>query len=205
MINKFFKSKKIDSKFLFLVLAILGVILCYFTIQTTYAQYVSSLPQTSHVTLGSWMLTINNQNIIENSNISELVVPQFYNKLGDEQLATENKIVPTSTAYIELVLDYSKVTTPFKYELTFSQTNTEVLKDLKMLNLTIDDTLYTPENNSITINIDPKTSTSQTIHFNICWDDSESQTMDDILDTKYANTQITNLALLLNMKFTQLT
>lgn len=205
MINKLLNKKNIDFKFLFLILAILSIIICSVTIQRTYAQYITSLPQTSHVKLGSWLLTINDQNIIENSNISESVVPHFYTKSGDQDLATQDKIVPTSTASLELVLDYSKVSTPFKYELTLSQTGTNMLDDFKIINITLDDTVYTPENtNTITFTLDPETATSQTIRFDIIWDDSETQTMNDILDTSFANSPDTDLVFLLNIKFTQI-
>lgn len=199
-------NKKIDLKFSFLVLALLGVILCFITIQMTYARYITSLPQSSYVKLGSWLLTINDQNVIQNSDISELIVPNFSTQLEDVKLATNGKIVPTSKAYVELILDYSKVSTLFKYELTINQSDDNLLSDLKITDITVNDEVYTPEeNNLVTFTLDPTTSTTQTIRFYIQWDDSESDTtyMNDIVDTKFAKSQDTDFTFLLNIKFTQ--
>ena len=71
------KEIKLHPALLFFVLTIIFLILAIITIQSTYARYVTALTATSSIELGTWSFSINNQNIMENSDISSTVVPIF--------------------------------------------------------------------------------------------------------------------------------
>ena len=55
-----------------LLLACLWAIIAFLVIQSTYAKYVTSVNGTTNVDIASWNMLVNNQNILNDSNLSLL-------------------------------------------------------------------------------------------------------------------------------------
>lgn len=202
---------KFNKKHIVLICAILCLILTTILIRITYAQYITSLRTTSNVELGSWLLKVNNQDIIANSDFSNTVTPIFdgsirYNGANIANLSNPDTINPASVGYITLTIDYSGVSTPFLYKLSFDEPDdpSKLLQDLHVSSYTIDNIDYKYNGNEdIYIAITPDgTKTSQTVLLYITWNDDTNQIMDDLQDTNFSNDML-DIAYDINMEFEQ--
>ena len=59
--------------------ALLSLFYSVTLIQTTYAKYVSSAGANSNINIARWSITINNQDVIQNSNFTNSLSPVFNN------------------------------------------------------------------------------------------------------------------------------
>lgn len=199
---------KLNVKLLFFILAILFLILAIITIRGTYARYVTALTAEGSAELGKWLITVNEQNIIENSNLSNTIVPVF-NKPDEDsensEYIAEGKIAPGSVGYVIITLDYSKVTVPFKYDMSFSAT--PALEDFDFASYSIDsgeDITVTDPNLIITGTILPdETTRTRTLKLNFAWKEGTGETLNDVADTLFTiNNE--NIGMRFNFEFTQL-
>lgn len=118
----------------------------------------------------------------------------------------EGKILPGSSGHVEITIDYSNVTMPFKYEISFD--NTSILEDFKFTGYSIDDVVIENPSTFITNVVTPDlVTTTQTLKLNFGWYDGEDEdtpeASDDVEDTNFANTY-DNLSVNFNITFTQL-
>ena len=153
--------------------------------------------------MGRWLILVNNQNIIENSDLSGVVTPEFNT---DSEYMAEGKIVPGSTGHVEITIDYTNVTVPFKYEISFDDTT--LLEDFKFTGYSIDGVAAEEPSTLITNTILPNSETkTQTLKLNFGWYDGEDENVeensDDIHDTLFAK-ENDSLAVNFNITFTQL-
>ena len=151
--NNNFNFTKFNKKYIILVLAILLLLITIIVVQVTYAQYITSLKTTSNVGLGSWLIKINNQDVIENEDFSDSIMPLFdgsiiVNNNVITGLSNTNTLVPTSLGKIDLTIDYSNVTTPFIYNITTPNNSVDSLDDLILVGYTIDGVQYEYKNTS---------------------------------------------------------
>lgn len=197
---------KVNKKILFFVLALLFLILTIFLIRTTYARYITSLTAKSYVEMGSWLIRVNNQNIMQTSDISEWVVPVFN---SNPEYIAEGKISPTSTGSVTITIDYEEVTVPFKYEISFEHDNSTLLEDFKLTGYSVDGGSVVSVSDSddvITDTISPdETTRTRTLTLNFGWIDGEGsgETLNDIQDTAFSRNN-DELGLRFTMEFTQL-
>ncbi len=196
-------KSKFNIKILFFMLAFIFLILTILTIRSTYARYVTSLTAGGSVELGRWLIKVNDQNIMENSDLSKKIIPKFS---GSTYIA-EDKIVPTSTGSVQIKLDYQDVTVPFQYDISFATSEDTFLEDFKITSYSVDDgeLINTTETfTSITDSIYPNNATrTRVIKLNFTWLDGDGEQLDDVEDTTFS--YITDeLGLRFNLTFTQL-
>lgn len=194
---------KFNIKLYFFILAILFLILTVFLINSTFARYITALTTTSTVEMGRWSILVNNQNIMENSNLSERIIPVFN---SNPNYIAEDKIVPTSTGYVTININYEEVSVPFEYKISFDQGNSTPLADFKFTDYSIDggSAIQVDNANSIitgTITPDGIT-TEHNFLLNFAWVDDSSASFDDTEDTAYSR-NFDELNLLFNLEFTQ--
>lgn len=149
-------------------------------IQTTYAKYVSSAEANSNINIARWNITINDQDIIQNSNFTNGLTPIFENN----QFIKEGVIAPTSEGYFDIIIDGSNTDVSFEYTITINPSDNDTIQDLKIVKYTIDDIEYNyiDEINN-TINHDDEIKI-KTIRVYFTWDDDiNTQTMDNQADT----------------------
>ena len=91
---------KLNRKITFL-LALLALFYCVSLIQSTYAKYLSTADADTNITIARWNILVNNQDISQNSNFSEVLEPTF---TGNENIK-EGVIAPTATGYFDITLD----------------------------------------------------------------------------------------------------
>ena len=145
--------------------ALLSLFYSVTLIQTTYAKYVSSAEANSNINIARWSITINNQDVIQNSNFTNSLSPVFNNN----QYIKENVIAPTSEGYFDIIIDGTNADVSFKYTVTINPISNRTIKDLKIVKYTIDDIDYTYNDNIAGI-----------INWN---DDEETQEMNNSEDT----------------------
>lgn len=195
---------KFNKKILFSLLTAIFIVLTIFLIGFTYARYITSLTANSTVELGSWLILVNNQNILQNADVSEVIVPEF-----NSEYIAEGKIAPTSTGHIQININYQKVTVPFKYEISFATDNSTLLEDFKLVSYSINNgsVVTIDEDDYIVTNtISPNEITrTQVIDLNFEWIDGEDsdETFNDIQDTAFSRDN-SELGLRFNLEFTQL-
>lgn len=95
----------------FLLLACVWFIITFSVIQTTYAKYVTNLNANANIAISYWNILVHNQDIIENSDISQVMAEVL--TLPGNDYTKPGVIVPGSTGYLDLDIDSSKVTVPF--------------------------------------------------------------------------------------------
>lgn len=206
-------KSKINMKLLFFVFALLFLTLAIITIQATYARYVTSLTAGGSVELGSWLIKVNDQNIMENSDLSNKIVPIFNKASENDEFSeyiAEGKLAPTSIGYVVITLDYSKVTVPFKYDISFSavpSTTPTFLEDFIFTSYSIDDGEEVTVDDStvpITDTISPDDATrTRALKLNFAWFDGNGESFDDALDTSFSRNN-DDLGMRFNLSFTQL-
>ena len=194
-------KSKINIKLLFLILALLFLVLAIISIRTTYARYVTSLTAGGSVELGRWLIKVNDQNILDNADLSNIITPIFNE--GSEYI-TEGKVAPASTGYTEIVIDYSKVTVPFKYDISFSS---DTISDFSLTSYSVDGGAEIPiadPSSPITDTILPTDATrTRTLKLNFAWYEGAGEQLDDTSDTTYA-LEYDEIGMLFDLQFTQL-
>jgi len=208
-------KSKLYIKILLFIFTLIFLWLTIFSIQSTYARYITSLTASSTVELGRWLILVNNQNVLEGSDISEFVFPEYSANLD---YIAEDKIVPTSAGSVQITIDHTKVTVPFKYELSFSTESILAdpndpdtppdLTDFKMTSYSINGVeTETTGNTVITQTILPTQANKvETLILNFAWlDDEDDETLefDDIEDTAFSR-KVSDLGLRFNLTCTQL-
>ena len=174
---------KIKRKILFFA-ALMCLFYCLTLMQDTYAKYISSATSSANLTIARWNILINNQDILQNSNFSDTIQPQF---AGTSNIKS-GVIAPTAEGYFDIVLNGQATDVSFRYTITASVSNQSTVTDLEITSYEIDGVEYDPETDPITevIAFDAQNKT-RTITFYIKWnDDSSTETMNNTLDTASA-------------------
>jgi len=172
---------KIKKKIMFFV-ALMCLFYCVSLMQATYAKYVTTADTNTDFTIARWNILINDQDIKENSNFTNLIVPEFN---GTENIK-EGVVAPTAEGYFDIVIDGNGTDVSYTYTLTIDYDNSNSVNDLIITKYTIDDINYVytmgdPITDDVLVNAEDKTTS---IRFFVKWnDDEETQTMNNANDT----------------------
>lgn len=128
-------NNNITTKKAFLLLACIWFIITFSIIQTTYAKYVTNLNANTNISISYWNILVNEQDIVENSDISETITCV----LPGNTYSKADVLVPGSTGYFDLNINSSEVNVPFKLRVTSAVNETSSLTtDLKVSGYSID-------------------------------------------------------------------
>lgn len=156
----------------------------------------------AEINIASWNIKVNNQDIIENSDITsaiELIVPETDYNL-------EDYIVPGAIGYFDIVVDGSSISVPFKYTVTSILGNNNEISDLKIIGYSIDNnndsiTYLTDLNPNVEINVQPNT--NSTVRVFVQWnDDTNTENLNDTEDTFLAQDEAIG-SIIVTVKFEQ--
>jgi hypothetical protein len=177
----------------FLLLACIWFIITFTVIQTTYAKYVTNLDANTNISISYWNILVNDQDIIENSDISGSMV----SVLTGNDYTKENVIVPGAIGYFDLNIDSSNVTVPFKLTVTSAINEASTLSEdfivsaysldggITINSLISDDTISDDDiiNNDVTaFSIDVAEDTDTTLlRVYTTWDDDGIDSEEDTL------------------------
>lgn len=181
-------------------LALISLLYCISTIESTYAKYVTSTTGTTNLTIAKWNIVINNQDVINNSNFGTTITPIF---LGTENIKS-GVIAPTSVGTFDITLDVTDVDVSLEYTISISDSISNTVSDLRIISYTIDGVEY-PYNDSITNQILLNDSNrTQTITFKVEWNDDslDGASMNNLADTIAANNGVAAFGI--NINFIQI-
>jgi hypothetical protein len=148
--------------------------------QETYAKYISSASANANLTIARWNILVNNQDIVNNSNFTDTIVPTF---AGTSNIRS-GVIAPTAEGYFDITINGDNTDVSFSYSVTVSNANSNTVDDLIITKYVIDNVEYQYNGaitNSILLNA---VNRSVSIRFYVKWnDDVATQTMDNDADT----------------------
>ena len=126
----------ITKKKAFLLLACIWLIISLSVVQTTYAKYVTNLDANANIAISYWNILVNNQNIVENPDITATMTPVF----SGNDFMKSDVIVPGAIGYFDLNIDSSNVTVPFTTTVTTNiNENSALTTDLIVAGYSIND------------------------------------------------------------------
>lgn len=170
---------KFKRKMLFFV-ALISLFYCVTFMQDTYGKYLTSAEANAELTIARWSILVNNQDIVNNSNFSEVVVPTF---TGTSNI-NSNVIAPTSTGTFDLLINANDTDVSFTYTIDLDTTDCAVT-DLEITGYTLNGNYYTYDGSSISNDILlTDTNKTVTITFNVEWKDGTGETMNNAADTQ---------------------
>lgn len=186
---------KLNRKITFL-LALLALFYCVSLIQSTYAKYLSTADADTNITIARWNILVNNQDISQNSNFSEVLEPTF---TGNENIK-DGVIAPTATGYFDITLDGSTTDVSFSYDISLSEADDNTVTDLKITKYEIDGHSYTyngPISGNILLNDQNR---ALTVRVYVEWvDQTEDETMTNVDDTTAANSGVAKFKVNVNV------
>ena len=186
---------KLNRKITFL-LALLALFYCVSLIQSTYAKYLSTADADTNITIARWNILVNNQDISQNSNFSEVLEPTF---TGNENIK-DGVIAPTATGYFDITLDGSTTDVSFSYDISFSEADDNTVTDLKITKYEIDGHSYTyngPISGNILLNDKNR---ALTVRVYVEWvDQTDDETMTNVDDTTAANSGVAKFKVNVNV------
>lgn len=186
---------KLNRKITFL-LALLALFYCVSLIQSTYAKYLSTADADTNITIARWNVLVNNQDISQNSNFSEVLEPTF---TGNENIK-DGVIAPTATGYFDITLDGSTTDVSFSYDISFSEADDNTVTDLKITKYEIDGHSYTyngPISGNILLNDQNR---ALTVRVYVEWvDQTDDETMTNVDDTTAANSGVAKFKVNVNV------
>lgn len=189
------------KKTIYSLLVIFSLTLCVFFITESYAKYLTSTEGNAKMNVARWKIIVNNEDIKNNSSLTTQITPTF---LGNDNIA-ENVIAPTSEGYFDLIIDATEADVSFKYNIDIEVDENSSVQDLKISKFVIDEEEIIPTDNTYSIErqvLHRDNTQIINIRVYIYWDDSESASMNNTMDTQAT---IDNNALLnVNLNFTQL-
>lgn len=125
---------KIGIRNLFVILGGILFSIGAFVLASTYSKYVTGTTGNADVRIARWKIRVNNQDVINNYNISSLIQPVFP---GNTNIAS-GVIAPTAEGYFDIVIDGTNTDVSFNYEITTSENEDSAVSDLVLSGYSID-------------------------------------------------------------------
>ena len=170
------KNNIYGKKNFFLLLSCMWFIITFSVIQTTYAKYVTNVDAFANITIAYWNISVNTQDIIENSNLTSVMSTVF----PGDSYSLPGVIVPNSTGYFDINVDSSKVSVPFTLNVNTKINESSALKsDFIISGYSLDNgtTITSFENGKTSFSLDIAKDTNATaIKIYVIW-------FDDVLDS----------------------
>ena len=186
---------KINRKIIFFV-ALMSLFYCITFMQDTYAKYVSTASASADLTIARWNILINNQDILEDSDFSDTITPQF---AGTTNIRS-GVVAPTAEGTFQIVLNGNDTDVSFSYTISIDENDDNTVTDLQITKYVIDNVEYAYNGDitgTILYNAAVKT---KTITFYVKWNDTVgTQTMNNAADTQAANSGVAALDVNVNV------
>lgn len=112
------------------VLSCIGVVVLTYT----YSKYITGTSGSASVRVARWNLTVNDQDIVSNSDFSSVIEPEFP---GTTHIASD-VIAPTAEGYFDIEIDGTGTDVSFSYTITTSDNSDSVVRDLVVSGYSID-------------------------------------------------------------------
>ncbi len=186
-----------------LVVACLSLFLLIGIVQDTYAKYNTEATGDANVNISRWQISINNQDIISNSFITNVITPVMISN----QHVKNGTMAPLSEGYFDLVINYANVDVSFAYDITTEISLLSSVTDLQVTGYSENGGTVIPLSGSLDIDgsiLLSEPVRTKTIRIYITWDDSLTETMNNDDDTM-ASINLGKAILSVNLNFSQIT
>ena len=137
-------KSKFKRKMIFFM-ALISLFYCVSIMQDTYGKYLTAAEATTELTIARWQIYVNDQDIVNNSDFSEVITPTF---AGTANIQS-GVIAPTSTGSFNLEINGEDTDVSFTYTISLDTTGCNV-SDLQITGYTIGNTHYNYTGNDIT-------------------------------------------------------
>lgn len=176
-------KSKFKRKMIFFM-ALISLFYCVSIMQDTYGKYLTAAEATTELTIARWQIYVNDQDIVNNSDFSEVITPTF---AGTANIQS-GVIAPTSTGSFNLEINGEDTDVSFTYTISLDTTGCNV-SDLQITGYTIGNTHYNYTGNDITGDILLNdTNKVVSITFDVVWNDGTGSTMNNAADTAASKT-----------------
>ena len=176
-------KSKFKRKMIFFM-ALISLFYCVSIMQDTYGKYLTAAEATTELTIARWQIYVNDQDIVNNSDFSEVITPTF---AGTSNIQS-GVIAPTSTGSFNLEINGEDTDVSFTYTISLDTTGCNV-SDLQITGYTIGNTHYNYTGNDITGDILLNdTNKVVSITFDVVWNDGTGSTMNNAADTAASKT-----------------
>jgi hypothetical protein len=176
-------------------MAFFSLLLLFDMIQDSYAKYVSSAGATSDLTIAKWAFTVNNQDVLTNSDFSSTITPTFP---GSTYIAT-GYIAPSSEGYFEIEIDSSNVDVTFRETIGLELADTNTVTDLEITGYSLNGgNVVSLSGNNPTIVTEHSLNEQNTVNtytIYVRWKEGTGETMNNAADTQAAKNGVASVAI----------
>lgn len=182
--------KKKNKERVLEILCIISLLITIISIQRTYARYFENVDTTYDTHINRWLIKVNNHIVHEETTLSEVMQPII---VENENMNSNNTLVPGRTGYFEMLIDYTYVDVAFEYEFSIEQLNANKLDDFEIYGYEIidGDTSTITETKEIKGVINPTTDVNSSdekkkdIRVLFRWNDGDGSKLNNAADTQF--------------------
>ena len=167
-----------------ILLASISLLLLVNLIQETYAKYISSADATGNLTIAKWVFTVNNQDVLAESDFSRAITPI----IEENDYIADGVLAPTSVAYFDVTINSADVDVAYTETLDVTRANDNTVADLDIIGYKKNDGSFVETANteeiSITTDYELGEQGENTYRFYVKWnDDVSTESMNNAEDT----------------------
>lgn len=189
---------------LYLIIAFSSLLLLLTFISETYAKYKTDATGTTNMSIARWNLIVNNQDIINYSNFSNVLSPTFINSPH----VKNGVIAPKVVGYFDIVINYNNVDVSFNYKINTNVNINSSVSDIIITGYSLNggDIIPVDKNFNELSGIGYLTDQTKMKSYRIyiTWSDDDTDSMNNKKDTLAALSGI-NASFDVSINFTQLT
>ena len=181
------KSTKIKLNIIRL-LCIISLLISILSVRNTFAKYYERVNTNYEINIKRWMIKVNNSDIIEENDFSEIITPTYV----ANQHASQNVLVPTGQGFFEIEIDYTNVDVSFIVDFTIEPIGAvaDQLKDLQFSKVVVVDASNNETEDELPFAVEvlgdeEEKEVRLRIYFE--WYDGVDEQMSDEQDTTYAS------------------
>lgn len=182
--------KKKNKERVLEILCIISLLITIISIQRTYARYFENVNTTYDTHINRWLIKVNDYIVHEETTLSEVMQPII---VENENMNSNNTLVPGRTGYFEMLIDYTYVDVAFEYEFSIEQLNANKLDDFEIYGYEIidGDTSTITETKEIKGVINPTTDVNSSdekkkdIRVLFRWNDGDGSKLNNAADTQF--------------------
>lgn len=165
------------------LIACIALLFLVIVVTDTYSKYLTQASGTTNVDIARWRILVNGQDIRNNSNVSQVITPIFY----EDTHISNDIIAPKSKGYFDININCADADVSFQYEINTSPNESSSVTDLVATGYSINggETIALNRGDNITEQVLLSSNTTNIdIRVYIEWDDdSENTTMNNNADT----------------------
>lgn len=168
------------NKKIILLMLCISILLCFLTMQETYAKYSTSNNATSNMSIARWKILVNNFDIRNDISTSTVIQPVFS---GNNNIS-DGYIAPTANGYFDILIDAEETDVSFNYQISLNQNTDNEVLDLIITGYSINSGTTQTYSNNITGSVN-KNDSNKTIQIRVfvTWNDGAGSVMDNEEDT----------------------